>query len=322
MSIANRAPATVSLRDVEIRHLQALAAVAAEGSFGRAADRLGFSQSAISQQIAAFERIVGLPLFDRPGGPRRVELTPLGRVLLEHGEAVLSRLRQAQEDVERVIAGDAGRLTVGTFQSVSVKILPPVIGRLRAELPHLTLRCVESDSVAELFALLERGELDLTFGVNVSPDPAMEVVELLRDPFLLIGPADGPSGPATWNEVLTAPLIGQQDLSCQYLVDAQLRVHGTDPEYVFRSNDNAAVQAMVRNGLGLAVLPRLAIEADDPGIHVRELNPPLEPRRISLIRWRGRTLLPAADRFQEVASDVCARIAADAGSRHLEAAVH
>ena len=65
-------------RDIEIRHLTALAAVAAERSFGRAAERLGFTQSAVSQQIAALERVVGEPVFDRPGGPRPVELTPVG----------------------------------------------------------------------------------------------------------------------------------------------------------------------------------------------------------------------------------------------------
>ena len=67
-----------SMRDLEIRHLEALDAVASTGTFGRAAERLGYTQSAISQQIAALERVMGAPVFDRPGGPRPVELTPLG----------------------------------------------------------------------------------------------------------------------------------------------------------------------------------------------------------------------------------------------------
>src|SRR6478752_9507111 len=89
-----------ALRDLDIRHLMALQAVAEERSFGRAAQRLGFTQSAISQQVAALERIVGTPLFDRPGGPRPVELTPAGVALLPHAEAVLERLLQASEDLE------------------------------------------------------------------------------------------------------------------------------------------------------------------------------------------------------------------------------
>ena len=79
------------LRDLELRHLAALDAVATEGTFGRAALRLGYTQSAVSQQIAALERLVGAALFDRPGGPRPVELTPLGDLLLEHALARLAR---------------------------------------------------------------------------------------------------------------------------------------------------------------------------------------------------------------------------------------
>src|SRR3954447_7272095 len=112
---------------LDLRMLVALRAVAEHRSFGRAADRLGFTQSAISQQIAALERVVGEPVFDRPGGPRPVELTPAGQVLLDHAEAVFRQLHQAEEEVTRLRAGDGGRLVVGTFQSVSVKVLPEVI---------------------------------------------------------------------------------------------------------------------------------------------------------------------------------------------------
>src|SRR6187549_1613405 len=106
-------------RDLEIRHLNALVAVAAERSFGRAAERLGFTQSAISQQIAALERLVGAPVFDRPGGPRPVELTPLGHLVLEHARDLLARVDVAGVAVDRFLRGEAGRLTVGTFQSVT-----------------------------------------------------------------------------------------------------------------------------------------------------------------------------------------------------------
>src|SRR6476619_4497094 len=111
-------------RDLEIKHLVALQAVAAERSFGRAASRLGFTQSAISQQIAALERIVGEPVFDRPGGPRPVELTPAGRVLCDHASAILERLARADDDLARLRAGEAGRIVIGTFQSISVRVLP------------------------------------------------------------------------------------------------------------------------------------------------------------------------------------------------------
>src|SRR3546814_14545735 len=105
--------------ELELRHLQALVAVADTGTFGKAAEQLGFTQSAVSQQIAALERAVGTPVFDRPGGPRPVRLTEAGEVLLEHARAVLTTLRGALADVDAMTSGTRGRLRVGTIQSRS-----------------------------------------------------------------------------------------------------------------------------------------------------------------------------------------------------------
>ena len=85
------------LRDVELRQLRALIAVTEEGSFGKAAERLGFTQSAISQQIAGLERAVGDKVFDRHGGPRRAQLTPTGELLLEHARKLLEQLQEAED---------------------------------------------------------------------------------------------------------------------------------------------------------------------------------------------------------------------------------
>src|ERR687891_1848419 len=102
---------------VELRHLAALQAVAEEGSFGRAAEHLGYTQSAVSQQIQALERIVGERLVERPGGPRPVSLTEAGELLLRHAEAIVARLSAAQADLAALSAGAAGPLRVGVFQS-------------------------------------------------------------------------------------------------------------------------------------------------------------------------------------------------------------
>ncbi len=112
---------------LDLRHLVALKAIADEGSFGRAAEKLGYTQSAISQQIAALERIVGLRLIERPGGPRPISLTEAGQILLRHAEAIQARLLAAKADMSALEAGDAGRLRVGTFQSVGAKIIPRLL---------------------------------------------------------------------------------------------------------------------------------------------------------------------------------------------------
>jgi DNA-binding transcriptional LysR family regulator len=299
----------VHLNDVEIRHLQALQAVAAEGSFGRAADRLGFSQSGISQQIAALERVLGHKVFDRPGGSRRVELTPVGATLLTHAIAVLEQLHEAERDVEKLLAG-GGRLVIGSFQSVSVKILPAVVGRILGESPELDIRCVEYNNLDEIMAPLHAGELDLAFAIGAQLDQ-FEGIEhrlLCTDPFFVISPAAVKVSPTiSAGDVADLPLIGEQPGgSCQNALEADLRTLGIDPSYVFRSNDNSAIQSMVRSGMGHAIRPYLAIDPSDPGIVVRDMLPALPPRHIR-IAWReGRTLLPAAQRFVEIATEVCA----------------
>src|ERR671933_1423370 len=148
---------------VELRHLAALQALAEEGSFGRAAHRLGYTQSAISQQIAALERIVGERLIERPGGPRPVSLTEAGQLLLRHADAIVARLAAAKADLQALSGGEAGTLRIGIFQSVGERILPDVLRRFAASWPKVELALTESASDAELLALVERGELDLAF---------------------------------------------------------------------------------------------------------------------------------------------------------------
>ena len=126
--------------EVELRHLVTMAAVVDEGSFGRAAQRLGYTQSSVSQQIAALEKAVGGAVFDRPGGPKPVRITPLGKVVLTHGRDLLDRARAMTTALDRFRAGQ-GRIDIGTFQSLSNVILPPLVRALRDEFPAATSDC-------------------------------------------------------------------------------------------------------------------------------------------------------------------------------------
>src|ERR671930_594491 len=177
---------------IELRHLMALEAVAREGSFGRAAKSLGYTQSAVSQQIAALERIVGARLVDRPGGPRPVSLTEAGELLLRHAEAIVARLAAAQADLGALAEGEGGVLRVGIYQSVGQRILPELMRRYGAAWPRVEIALTESASDAELLARVERGELDMTFADLPLVEGPFEAVELLRDPYVLIVPAGSP----------------------------------------------------------------------------------------------------------------------------------
>src|SRR5881296_1048289 len=135
---------------VELRHLAALEAVGRTRSFGRAARELGYTQSAVSQQIAQLERIVGQQLFNRPGGPRRVEPTEAGLLLLGHADAIVARLDAARADMAALAEGSAGALRVGIYQSVGARLLPALVRRFREQWPQVGIRVREESSAADL----------------------------------------------------------------------------------------------------------------------------------------------------------------------------
>ena len=175
---------------VELRHLAALEAVAREGSFGRAATRLGYTQSAVSQQIASLERSVGERLLERPGGPRAVSLTEAGELLLRHAEAIVARLDAARADMASLRAGETGMLRVGTYQSVGARVLPAVMRRFRTEHPGITLELHEPTTDPELYAQIESGDIDLAFCSPPLPEGPFDSLELMSDPYVLVVPFD------------------------------------------------------------------------------------------------------------------------------------
>lgn len=302
------------VRDLDTRLLLAFRAVAVEGTFGRAATRLGYTQSAVSQQVAALEKVLGAPVFERHGGPKPVTLTPLGGLLLERTHELMSVLESIAADVTRYRTGDLGRIDVGTIQSTSTALLPTILRRLRAERPGLDMRLEEHYEETESVDRLLGGELDITFLVNGNA-PQLERVDVLVDPFVVIArAADVGPGPVPVERLAVGPLIGQNSSTFQDELDDLLRAAGCDPDYVFRTADNGVVVSMVRAGLGLALLPRLAVldELDDPRLAIRTLDPPIPARIIRLAWRRDRPLSPAAARFREIAIEV----AAELGYRH------
>jgi DNA-binding transcriptional LysR family regulator len=291
---------------VELRHLAALEAVASEGRFGRAAERLGYTQSAVSQQIATLERIVGEQLVERPGGPRPVSLTEAGRVLLRHAEAIVSRLQAAQADLAALAAGESGALRVGTFQSVGAKILPEVLRRFREARPAVEIELQESHLTRELAAAVERGELDLAF-VQLPLDAdllALETVELLRDEYVLVTALDSPLAAGrrpTLREIADQPLIGYRNCLATEIVVDQLRATGREPHFVFRSDENGVVQGLAGTGIGVALVPRLAVDENDDTVRIVELGPKIAPRVVGIARHRDRHHSAAALAFVETA---------------------
>jgi DNA-binding transcriptional LysR family regulator len=300
--------------DIELRHLAALQAVSEEGSFGRAATRLGYTQSAISQQIATLERIVDAKLVERPGGPRRVYLTEAGQLLLRHADGIVARLHAAQADLAALARGAAGPLRIGTYQSVGNKLLPVLLRRFSARLPEIQIELRESHVDDELLTAVERGELDLTFTMLPPIDGPFEVLELMRDPYVLLVPADSPlAGKAQVSlpEIGKEPLVSNRACRSVEQVHQHLRSRGIEPNVIFRSDDNGTVQGVVAAGLGVALVPRLTVDESDPHIAVVDLGGRVPDRIIGVAWHRDRFRTEAAAAFVTEAQHLCAELTGD-----------
>jgi molybdate transport repressor ModE-like protein len=295
---------------VELRHLAALKAIAETGSFGRAARRLGYTQSAVSQQIAMLERLVGERLIERPGGPRPVSLTEAGRLLLRHAEAIVARLETARADLAALSAGEAGSLRVGTYQSVGQRILPTVLGRFARAWPNVELRLTENDD-EELLALIEQGDIDLAFADFRLWEGPFEWIDLLEDPYMLLVQKNSPlasrARAPSLREIVELPLIGFRHCRSTELLESHLETAGP-AQFVFRSEDNGTVQGMVAAGIGAAVVPRLAVDFNDRSCAAVPLDGVVPSRQIGLVWHRDRYRSPAARAFVEVAREVFAEV--------------
>jgi molybdate transport repressor ModE-like protein len=296
---------------VEVRHFAALDAVAREGSFGRAADRLGYTQSAVSQQIATLEKIVGETLVERPGGPRAVSLTEAGKLLLRHAEAIVARLDAARADITALRAGETGTLRVGTYQSVGARVLPGVMRRFMADWPGIELGLSEPTTDPELYGLIESGEVDLAFCSPPLPDGPFEALELMSDPYVLLVSADSDLAKrtsASLDDLGDNALIGSNTCASGVLVETALADRGYDVGYAFRSDDNTTLQGLVAAGFGVALTPLLAVLQGDDRVKALRLVPKVPRRAIAVVWHRDRHRSPAARAFVEIAQEVSADV--------------
>lgn len=309
----------------DLRQLTTLVAIAEEGTFSRAANRLGYTQSSVSQHIAALEKAVGGPVFDRPGGPRRVRITPLGAVVLEQGRQVLSTTEALEDAVDRFKAGD-GRIDIGTLQSISNVILPTVLRRLQDEQPNCEIRLSEEEpDQAQL------GDLDLLFYDGPIGEDTEHVL-LMDDPYLVVArPGDLPAGTLSVEALDGEDVVAGPARYDQPRLEEALTIAGAQLRVVFRTAGNDTILSMVRAGLGSAVVPWLAIRhlvcpscsdihgSDGVGVdqplEVHELEP--APTREIHLHWPPghAARSPLAAHAIEIAVDVSRTLAEQAPVR-------
>jgi DNA-binding transcriptional LysR family regulator len=300
---------------VEVRHLAALQAVADEGSFHAAADRLGYTQSAISQQVAALEQIVGQRLVGRPGGPRPVYLTEAGTLLLRHATAIRARLAAAQADLAALEGGAVRALRVGAFQSAAARLLPELLPGFAATWPDVEVLLTESATGNELLTMIQRGEVDLAFTTLPLPEGPFAAAELHEEPYVLLVRAHDQlairSERPSWGELARLPLVGQRECSAGLAGERALRERGFELNLVARSDDNGTILSLVASGLAAALVPRMLADLGlaDQRLAALEPEPPLPARRVAIAWHRDRELAPAARAFVELTIEVCRGLA-------------
>lgn len=297
---------------LEIRLLIAFVAVVDAGSFTGAAKTLGYTQSGISQQIAALERIVDRKLLERQSGGRRpIELTPAGEALLRHSRILLGQLDRAYAEMVGVEAEVATTVSLASFPSAAVHLIPTIERKLREETPlHLDL--LETLSDDDSLAALESRQVELALVTLPAPGP-FAVEELGEDPYVVAVSAGSPLaqqrslGP---EHLAGQTLIGLRHSTHEEVVEARLAAAGVDTRRFRRYDNNRLIQALVRSGDGVAIVPSLTIIGTDDAIKILPLGLDLPPRVIALAQLRDALLTPAARQFKQLAMPVWRHILA------------
>jgi DNA-binding transcriptional LysR family regulator len=258
---------------VEPRHLEGVVAVSREGSFRRAATRLGLAQSALSERIAQLEQLLGARLVTRSRGRARVDLTEAGTTLVEHAEEILAELDAALADLR---ATSDATLRVGAREDVAGSLLARAIGRLAEDAPDLRVDLHEDGGLSSLVAT---GEIDAAVGELPLPPGPFAFRELIVDPWVLVVRADSP--------------LARRGASPTPAELSSLRVLAPDHPTVAGIGEqvrgsHATLQALAARGVGAALMPRLAVNDNDPLVATVELDCVLPPRRVVLYWHRDR----------------------------------
>ncbi|GLY00263.1 MULTISPECIES: LysR family transcriptional regulator [Actinoplanes] len=283
---------------IDPRRLQILAEVARQGSFNRAAARLRLTPSAVSQQISALEQSLGTAVFVR--STRGVTLTPAGQVLADTATAVAAELLAAERELTRLADGSR-TLTVVTFTTGGQRLLPPALIRFNAAHPGVELTVIESEPAASL-PLIRSGEADLALVYHLDDrppvPPGLTWTPLMDDPMWIVLPAGHPLG---GRGSLSIAELGDERwvhgcLVVGDLVEQYATAAGLTLRTACRGTDYHFAQQLVRAGVGISMIPEVALTADQTGLTAVRLEPPGPCRYVAAVTARraGRSPLVGA----------------------------
>lgn len=294
---------------LDIRRLRVLSEVVSRGSFSAAADSLYLSQSAVSQQIAVLEREVGIPLLQRTSdGPK---LTAAGEALMEHGDAVICRLEEAERELAQIAGLEGGRLRLASFPTASATLMTRALSLFRQRFPKIELQFSE-DEPEDSFPALKRGDFDLAVVFDY-PDFPLDFgrdveTELIYEEAMRV--ALPPGHPVAAAKSVRISDLAEEDWlcgalpsSCRDQVIELCRNAGFEPRISFRSEDYEVIKGFVAAGLGVTILPELA--GGHPGIELRAVRGQKPVRRVWAVTREQEARSPAAEQMLAILREVC-----------------
>jgi DNA-binding transcriptional LysR family regulator len=291
--------------------LRVFSEVVSRGSFSAAADALSYSQSAVSQAIASLEGEVGVSLIERHRSG--VRPTVAGAALAGHANGILARMETAEDEIAAIVAGHGGRLRTASFPTAGATLMPQAIASFRAAHPGVEVTLAE-DEPEQIAPRLREGEFDLVLlfefeGVGDRLGPGMKRFDLLDDPLQLALPQDHP--------LAARKRLGLEDLReeswvqtsisspCARHVVRSCHAAGFEPRVSFESDDYQTVQGLVAAGVGVALVPELALSTVRPDIIVRTLHPRSPVRKVFAATPRAAAVTPAVATMLDVLRACC-----------------
>jgi DNA-binding transcriptional LysR family regulator len=298
---------------LSVQRLRVLREVIAQGSFSEAASALNYTQSAVSQAIATLEAEAGVPLLDRDR--RGVRATTAGERLNEHAGRILAQLDAAETELGAIAGIRGGELRMASFPTAGATLMPLAIASFRSMHPEVTLSLIEGEP-EELIPRLRDGEFDLglifEFEGKGQLGPGLKGAPLFEDPMKLALPKG--------HRLARQERISLDDLSeeawvqtseasaCARHVVRICRAAGFEPKVSFESDDYLTVQGLVAAGVGVALIPQLALsQTVSYDIAVRELDPGGPVRHVVAATPGSGVSLPAAAAMLEILRDTAAR---------------
>jgi DNA-binding transcriptional LysR family regulator len=315
---------------LNVNRLRILREVAHRGSFSAAAEALSYTQSAVSQQIAALESETGMTLLERR--PRGVSLTAAGQTLVGHAESVLADLDAAEAALAAIAGLRGGRLRMASFPTAGATLMPLAIATFRSRHPGVELTLAEGEP-EQVAPRLRSGELDLALlfefdsapadgpgggssdagragGSDSLPGGSLTRVELLQDPLYLALPRDHRLADRKRLRLEDlreeAWIQTSKDSPCARHVVRCAHAAGFEPSVSFQSDDYQTVQGLVGAGVGVALIPELALSVVREDIVIRALSPRPPARQVIAATAAGARLLPAAPAMLSMLREVAA----------------